>query len=216
MDNFISALPLLWSGFLVTLQIIAVSTVGALVLGTLLGLARVSPYPSLKRLSLVYVMIVRNIPAVLMFFFAVFILPQVGIQLPYFWLGAIALTAYFAVFISDAVGSGFQSVPAGQIEASRALGIADGDTMNRIILPQAIRSVVPPMTVVIVQLVKVSAIAGAFGVAELFMQLGTAINDFPSIVMPLLIAASVLYLLITIPLGRGAALLESRLKVTHQ
>lgn len=215
MNNLISALPLLVQGFLVTLQIVVLSSVGALAFGTLLGLARVNPFPSLRRLAFVYVLIVRNIPAVLMFFFAVFILPQTGIVLPYFWLGTIALTLYFAVFVSDAVLSGFQSVQTGQIEASRALGISDKDTMTRIVLPQAVRSVIPPLTVVIVQLVKVSAIAGAFGVAELFMQLGTAITDYPSIVIPLLLVASLLYLFITIPLGRGAAFLETRMKVAH-
>ncbi|MGO1183602.1 MAG: amino acid ABC transporter permease [Micrococcaceae bacterium] len=216
MENLQSALPVLWDGFLVTLQIIIISSLGALVLGTLLGLSRVSPFPSLKWLSFGYVLIVRNVPAVMMFFVAVFILPQTGVRLPYFWLGVIALTCYFAVFVSDAVMSGFQAVDRGQIEAARALGIRDTDTMNRVILPQAVRSVVPPLTVVIVQLVKVSAVAGAFGVAELFMQLGTAINDYPSIVILLLVAASILYLLITIPLGRFAVLLETRMKVAHR
>lgn len=216
MESLLAALPVLGQGFLVTIQIVVVSSVGALLLGTGLGMARVSPYSSLRRISLVYVTIIRNVPAVLVFFFAVFILPQMGIRFSYFWLGFIALSAYFAVFTSEAIMSGFQSVQTGQIEAARALGMADKHTMNKIILPQAIRSVVPPLTVVIVQLVKVSAIAGAFGVAEVFMQLGTSINEHPSIVIPLLLLASAFYLLITVPLGRSAAFLESKLKVAHR
>lgn len=207
-----AALPGLLHGLLYTVLLVLASGAAALVLGSLLGLSRVGPYPSLRTISWTYVNLVRNIPAVVVFFFSVFILPQLGVHLSFYWLAVIALSSYFAVFVSDAVMSGFNAVPAGQIEASRALGLSDQTTMSRVVLPQALRSVVSPLTVVLVQLVKVSAVAGAFGVTEIFAELGNEIHGHPSVVLVLLVVASGLYLLITVPMGRGAARWDNRAK----
>ncbi|MBM9463404.1 amino acid ABC transporter permease [Aeromicrobium sp. YIM 150415] len=215
LSEFADAVPGLLHGLRYTLMLVGAASGGALLIGAALGLARVSPYPSLKVPAATYVNVVRNIPAVVMFFFSVFILPQLGIRMSFYWLAVIALSTYFAVFVSDAILSGFNAVPVGQLEAARALGLSDGETMSRVVLPQAVRSVIPPLTVVLIQLVKVSAIAGAFGVPEIFMELGNEIHAHPSIVLVLLAAACLLYLVITIPMGRLALVLEKRVRLVR-
>jgi glutamate transport system permease protein len=127
MDVIIENLPLYWNGFLRTLFLSAVSGIIALVLGTLLAAARVSPVAALRGFSTVYVEVVRNTPLTIAFFFAAIVLPRLGVKFEQFEVAAIiALSAYTAAFIAEAVRSGVNSVPVGQAEAARSIGMNFG------------------------------------------------------------------------------------------
>ena len=139
----------------------------ALLLGTLLAAMRVSPVPTLRAAGATYVEIVRNTPLTLVFFFAVFVLPQLDIRLSFFVFAVIAVTVYHAAFFCEAVRSGINAVGVGQAEAARSIGLTFTQSLRLVVLPQAFRTVIPPLINVVIALTKNTSIAAAFGVAEL-------------------------------------------------
>ena len=163
MDVIIENLPQYWDGFLRTLFLSVVSGIIALVFGTLLAAARVSPVAALRGFSMAYVEIVRNTPLTIAFFFAAVVLPRLGVTFQQFEVAAIiALSAYTSAFIAEAVRSGVNSVPVGQAEAARSIGMKFSQVLSLIILPQALRTVIPPLINILIALVKNSSVAGAF------------------------------------------------------
>jgi glutamate transport system permease protein len=138
-DAVLDNLPLYWEGFRTTLTLTLLSAFFALLLGTILGAFRVSPIPSLRGLGLGYVELVRNTPLTAVFFFAVFVLPQLGVILDFYITAVMALSIYTAAFVCEAVRSGVNSVGVGQAEAARSIGLTFGQTLSSVILPQAFR-----------------------------------------------------------------------------
>ena len=140
----------------------------ALVLGFIVGAMRVSPIPVARAVGTAYVNIIRNTPLTLVFFafaFAVPILLQV--RIPFFLLGVIALGIYTATYVAETLRSGINTVPVGQAEAARALGLPFGKVMTLVVLPQAFRSVIPPMMSVFIALLKNTTVAAGFSVVNL-------------------------------------------------
>lgn len=201
MEAIIDSLPLYWQGFRTTLTLTLISAAAALVLGTILGAFRVSPVAPLRWLGATYVEIVRNTPLTLVFIFFVFVAPQVGIQVPFFISAVFALSIYTAAFVCEAVRSGVNSVSVGQAEAARAVGLTFTQTLNLVILPQAIRTVIPPLINIFIALTKNSSVAGGFFVVELFGVGKQLANAYPGDVIPVLLGVGFFYLLITVPSG---------------
>lgn len=216
MDVIIENLPLYWNGFLRTLFLSAVSGVIALLVGTLLAAARVSPVAALRGFSMAYVEIVRNTPLTIAFFFSAIVLPRLGVTFQQFEVAAIiALSTYTAAFVAEAVRSGVNSVPVGQAEAARSIGMKFSQVLSLIILPQALRTVIPPLINILIALVKNSSIAGAFFVLELFgygRQLANANGDQ---VMWVLMGVAFFYLLMTVPLGVLASTVERKVAIAR-
>lgn len=214
MSVLIDNLPLLLRGFLTTLELSALAAIGALVLGTVLAALRVSPSAPLRGLGYVYVELLRNTPLTVVFFFMGFGLPQIDLTLPSFFIAAVvALTLYTAAFVCEAIRSGINSVPAGQAEAARALGLNFGQVIGTVVLPQAIRTVIPPLGNVWIALVKNSAIASAFAVTELTALLSRLSNQNAGSVIAIGLGIAVAYMIITLPSGYVTSLLERRLAV---
>ncbi|MGH3584908.1 MAG: amino acid ABC transporter permease [Pseudonocardia sp.] len=188
----------------------------ALVLGVAVGVARLSPVPLLQRLGTAYVEIIRNTPLTVVFFIVVFVLPQVDLAMPGFTAAAVfTLAVYTAAFVAEAVRAGVNTVGRGQAEAARALGLTFGAAMRFIILPQALRAVVPPLANVWIALVKNSSVAAGFGVLELTAA-GQRINFLdPGSVLTALVWIAVAYLLITLSSAYGFRRLETRLAVAR-
>lgn len=155
------------TGFRNTILLFILAGIGALVLGTLLAAMRVSPVPVLRLLGAGYVTIFRNTPLTLVFFFFAFAYPRLElVNVSFFIRAVIALIVYTAAFVCEVVRSGINTVDVGQAEASRALGLTFTQTLTMIIFPQAIRSVVPPITSVLIALLKNTTVAAGFSVAE--------------------------------------------------
>lgn len=210
MGAIVENLPLYWDGFQVTLRLTLVSALVALVLGTLLGASRVSPVPTLRAFGTVYVELVRNTPLTLVFFFFVFVAPQLGVKLPFETSAYVALSLYTAAFVCEAVRSGVNSVGVGQAEAARSIGLGFGQTMTQVVLPQAFRTVVPPLINIFIALTKNSSVAVGFFVTEL-MAVGVRLaNRNPGDVIAVLIGVALFYLAITIPAGVLAGRLERK------
>jgi glutamate transport system permease protein len=154
-------------GFLTTVKLFLISGVLSLVLGTLLGTFRVSPVPALRGVGTGYVNVLRNTPLTLVFAFLVFGAPKMNIELPtFFWSAVVALTIYTSAFICEVVRSGINTIPPGQTEAGRAIGMSFIQVLTVIVLPQAFRAIVPPLMSVLIALLKNTTIAAGFSVAE--------------------------------------------------
>jgi glutamate transport system permease protein len=213
MDAIIESTPLYLEGLLATLQLLLISGIGAFVVGVLIAAMRISPIPTLRTFATVYTEILRNIPLLLVLFFCAFVLPILGVDLDFFVLACIGLTAYTSPFVAEAVRSGVNGVPIGQAEAARSIGLNFGQTVSLVVLPQAVRMVVPPLINVFIALTKNTSVAGIFFVVELFGAANRAARDHSDAVIPVLLYAAALYLLITIPLGQIAGRIEKKVAV---
>ena len=215
MDAILDNLDAYREGFVTTLELSALSSVLALVLGTLLAAMRVSPVPTLRAAGATYVELVRNTPLTVVFFFVVFVLPQLDILLPYFTFAVIALTVYHAAFFCEAVRSGINAVGVGQAEAARSIGLTFGQSLRLVVLPQAFRTVIPPLINVVIALIKNSSIAAAFGVIELTATGTRLANANGDAVIAVLAGVAICYLILTLPSGWLAGRVERRLAVAR-
>ena len=215
MDAILDNLDAYRQGFVTTLALTVVSSVLALALGTLLAAMRVSPVPTLRAAGAAYVEVVRNTPLTVVFFFAVFVLPQLDIRLAFLQFAVIAVTVYHAAFFCEAVRSGVNAVGAGQAEAARSIGLTFTQSLRLVILPQAFRTVVPPLINVVIALTKNTSIAAAFGVVEL-TAVGTRLaNANGDAVIAIFAGIAVCYLVLTLPSGWLAGQLERRVAVAR-
>ncbi|MFI6152471.1 amino acid ABC transporter permease [Kitasatospora sp. NPDC051170] len=203
-----------WDGFLGTLSLFAVSGVLSLVLGVLIAGFRVSPVRPLRLFGTVWVTVLRNTPLTLLFFIVVLGLPRFHITLPFYTFAVLALGCYTSAFVCEAMRSGINTVPTGQGEAARSLGMNFGQTMGLVVLPQAYRSVVAPIGSVMIALAKNTAIAGSFSVTEL---LGTyrTINELGYSIIWTFFWIAVGYLVITLAVSAVFNLLERRVAVSR-
>jgi len=203
-------------GFLKTLQICAHAAIGALVLGIVIAAFRVSSIPPLRWVGTSWVTVFRNCPLVVVLFFCAFGLPEIGINGAYYWFAITGLVLYTSAFVCEAVRSGINSVAAGQAEAARAVGLTFTQSLRHIVLPQALRSVVPPLGSVIIAMIKNSAIVGAFGVGgELFNVRATLVDARGFPLIPVLLGVAVGYLIITLTVGLLLGVLERKVALAR-
>ncbi|GAA2748086.1 amino acid ABC transporter permease [Kitasatospora cinereorecta] len=203
-----------WHGFLATLWLTLVSAALALVLGVLVASCRVSPVRPLRVFGTAWVTLLRNTPLTLLFFVVVLGLPRFGITLPFFTFAVLALGCYTSAFVCEVLRSGVNTVPAGQGEAARSLGLSFGQTLGLVVLPQAYRSVVAPLGSVMIALAKNTAIAGSFSVAELLGSYRT-INELGYGIVWTFVWIAVGYLVITLAISALFNGLERRVAVSR-
>jgi glutamate transport system permease protein len=154
-------------GFWTTIKLFVISGLLSLVIGTVLAGFRVSPVPALRAIGTGYVNTLRNTPLTLVFAFLVFGAPKAGLNLPnFFWSAVVALTVYTSAFVCEVVRSGINTVSPGQSEAARAVGMTFVQVLGIVVLPQAFRAIVPPLTSVMIALLKNTTIAAGFSVLE--------------------------------------------------
>ncbi len=208
-------------GLWLTLQLCLLSATGALLLGTVLAVLRISPLPPLRWIGTAYVTVFRNVPLTIVFFFSAFGLPslgsnadflripgltsvfsRLGIDLPYFRFAIVALSLYTGAFVCEALRSGVNAVPAGQAEAARAIGLTFTQNVRHVVLPQAWKAAIVPLGSVIIAMIKNSAIAGFFGVAGDLSNSGyDMITRDQEPVIPTMIGIAIGFLIMTVPLG---------------
>jgi glutamate transport system permease protein len=215
MDVLFDNLPLYGLGFLGTIKLFVVASIGSLIGGGLLASMRVSPVPILRSFGAAYVNTVRNTPLTLVFFFFAFAYPRLEIvDLSFFTRGCIALIVYTSAFVCEVIRSGVNTVPVGQAEASRALGFTFTQTLGQIVLPQAVRSVVPPLTNIEIALLKNTTIAAGFSVVEAG-GIYQALSERGYNVLVGLLWVSAGFLVLVIPLTVLQRRLEQRWSVTR-
>jgi len=193
-----------------TLLISLLAGLLALVLGTVLAALRVSPVPPLRGLATFYVEVFRNTPLTVVFFFIIFGLPQIDTVISPFPGAVLSVGLYTAAFVCEAIRSGINSISAGQAEAARAIGLTFSQSLREVVLPQAIRTVVPPLGNVWIAMVKNTSIAAGFFITDLASLLPRLSNVAPDELIPILIGIVVGYLLITLPSAYAVNRLEKR------
>lgn len=213
MRFFIDNFGLLRDAFLTTLSLSVLAGVLALVLGTLLAALRVSPIPPLRGLATFYVEAFRNTPLTVVFFFMIFGLPQIDFVVGFFPGAVLSVGLYTAAFVAEAVRSGINAVSAGQAEAARAIGLTFGQSLREIVLPQAFRTVVPPLGNVFIAMVKNTSIAAGFSVTELSATLPRLVNADARDLLLVLVGVVVGYMLITLPSAFLVNRLERRVAI---
>lgn len=167
MNTLLDNLDLFTTGFKNTIILFVVSGIFSLILGTIVGAMRVSPVPALRAFGTLYVNIVRNTPLTLVLFFFALGYPKLGLPEIDFTTGAIiGLSLYTATYVAEVLRSGINTVPIGQAEAARAIGLPFAQTLTLVVLPQAFRSVLPPLFSVLIALLKNTTVAAGFSVAE--------------------------------------------------
>ncbi|MBM4793125.1 amino acid ABC transporter permease [Streptomyces sioyaensis] len=215
MNVLLDYLPEFRAGFLGTLEITASSGLLALVLGVLIAGFRVSPIPPLRAFGTAWVTVLRNTPLTLLFLVAFFVVPQILFQgASPFVLATLALGFYTSSFVCEAVRSGINTVPLGQAEAARSIGMTFAQTLRLIVLPQATRTVLAPLSSILIALTKNSAIAGAFSFPELF-SVSKLLNDKGYTVAWIFLWTALGYLVITFSISGLFRLLERRMGVAR-
>jgi glutamate transport system permease protein len=160
--------------------------------------------------------LIRNCPLTVVLFFVAFGLPEVGVNHTYYRFAVAGLIVYTAAFVCEAVRSGINAVPTGQAEAARAVGLTFGQSLRFVVLPQALRSVVPPVGSVLIAMVKNSAIVGAFGVGGDLFNVGASLTGAQGFAaLPVLTGVVLGYLAITIPAGISLQILERKVAVAR-
>jgi glutamate transport system permease protein len=196
-------------GFFTTVSLTALAMVGAALVGLAVGLLRVSPVPVLQRGMAVATECIRNTPLTVLFVLFYFGLPKFGIRFDPFLSSVIVLSLYMGFLFAETLRSGIESVPKGQIEAARALGLSYVQVELRIVIPYALRTVVAPAGALAIDLAKNSSIAYTISLVELT---GTAAQLTTSTAKPIpaFFGAAVLYALITLLIGTAFSVLERR------
>ncbi|MGB3354528.1 MAG: amino acid ABC transporter permease [Mycobacterium sp.] len=216
----------IFSAFWTTIQLTVFSAIGALVIGTVLAAMRLAPVPMLNWIGTSYVNIVRNTPLTLIILFCSFGLAQtLGITLASrqsptfiedsgFRLALLGLTVYTAAFVCETVRSGVNTVPLGQAEAARSLGLTFGQNLGVVLLPQAFRAVIIPMGSVLIALTKNTTIASAIGVAEAALLMKEMIENTAAV----MVVGSIFafgFVILTLPLGLFFGWLGKRMAVSQ-
>lgn len=215
MNVLLDHLPEFRDGFIGTVLLTAASALLAMVLGVVMAGFRVSPVPPLRFFGTAWVTLFRNTPLTLLFLVAWFVVPAVfGTGMNPWTKALLALGFYTSAFVCEAVRSGVSTVPLGQAEAARSLGMTFFQTLRLIVLPQATRTVIPPLSSIFIALTKNSAIAGAFSVTELF-GVQKLLSDKGFAIAPIFLWVALAYLAITFTISGLFRLLERRLEVAR-
>ncbi|WP_229401205.1 amino acid ABC transporter permease [Micromonospora okii] len=208
------------SSFLWILKLTGASAFLALVLGVLLAAFRVSPVPVLRGVGATWVSLFRNTPLTLIVFFCYFgLFSTLGLSLAddldlnNYWLGVVGLSVYTAAFVCEAVRSGINTVPAGQAEAARAIGLTFFQTLRIVVLPQAGRAVVAPLGSVLIALCKNATIVGTIGLMESSNVMKDLINSNGDAVIPIFLVFAGTFAAFLIPTGYLFGWLANRLAV---
>lgn len=216
----------IFAAFWTTVQLTVFSAVGALVLGTVLAAMRLAPVPMLNWIGTTYVNVVRNTPLTLIILFCSFGLSQtLGVTMANrqsetfiadsgFRLAVLGLTVYTASFVCETVRSGVNTVPLGQAEAARSLGLSFGQNLGIVLLPQAFRAVIIPLGSVLIALTKNTTIASAIGVAEAALLMKEMIENTAAV----LVVGGIFalgFVILTLPLGLFFGWLGKRLAVAR-
>jgi glutamate transport system permease protein len=204
---------LLFDAFLMTLRLLLVAGLLSLVWGTVLAAMRVGPIKVLNVAGTFYVTVFRNTPLLLILLLIFFGLPKLGVTWGYFWPNIIGLTLYTSSFVCEALRSGVNSIPLGQAEASRSLGMTFSQSMQAVILPQAFRAVVPPLASVFIALTKNTSLVAIFGLADLTARMKDLLTDHASALFWIFFGIALAYVLIVEVISLLATLIERRWRV---
>ncbi|GAB3677917.1 amino acid ABC transporter permease [Actinocorallia lasiicapitis] len=215
-------LDLIVSGFWATLRLSAAAAVLSLFFGVLLVGMRVSPVPLLRGVAILVINTLRNTPLTLVILLcASGINDNLGLRfsdtptVTYFWWGVLGISVYTGTFVAEVLRSGINTVPLGQAEAARSIGLSFGQSLRMVILPQAFRAVIGPLGSVLIAMIKNTSIIGAVvylydltaKMKEMFFDFGASI--------PIFLGIAAAYMVLTLPTGFLFGWLAKRMAVAR-
>ncbi|MCY9184675.1 amino acid ABC transporter permease [Bacillus halotolerans] len=205
-------LAFLWDGFLVTLYVAFISIFLSFFFGLIAGTLRYAKIPILSQLIAVLVETIRNLPLLLIIFFTFFALPEIGIKLEITAAAITALTIFESAMLSEIIRSGLNSVDKGQIEAARSSGLSYTQTLFFIVMPQALRRMVPPIVSQFISLLKDTSLAVVIALPELIhnAQILNGQSADGSYFFPIFLLAALMYFAVNYSLSLAARRLEAR------
>ena len=210
LDQYKQYLPLLLQGALVTLEISALSMIIAIGLGLLMAVLRVFGPPTVAWPVIAFIEVIRGTPLLIQLFIIFYGLPSIGIRFSPLWAAVVGLGLNYAAYEAENYRAGIQSIPRGQLDAALALGLTRVQTVRKIVLPQAVRLVIPPVTNDFIALLKDSSLVSVITMVELTKMYGQlAATNYDYIGIGLLTAA--IYFLLGLPIARLSRMLEARL-----
>lgn len=222
MQALFDEFPVILDAFWLTIRLTLISGLVALVVGTVLAGMRVSPLPVLRGIGTAYVNVMRNTPLTLVIVFCGLGLGLVldvsfsqSLSTNYMWLSIIGLSAYTAAFVCEAIRAGINTVPVGQAEAARAIGLTFGQNLRLIVLPQAFRAVIAPLGSILIALTKNTTIAAAIGVGEASLTMKTLFEAHGDAVVQIFAGFALGFLILTLPTGLLFGWLAKRLAVVR-
>lgn len=211
--------------FWVTILLTFFAAIGSLVIGTVVAVLRVSPIAVLRSLGTAYVTVIRNTPLTLIVFFCAFGMSNtLGLTLApqdsatfivdnNFRWAVVALAVYHAAFVAEALRSGVNTVPQGQAEAARAIGLSFFPTITTIVLPQAFRGAIAPLGNTLIALTKNTTVAATIGVAEAAYIMRGMLEFNISLLYAIFFIMAAGFVILTLPLGLLFTTLSRRLAV---
>ena len=210
----VSSIPTLFFGWLISLMLVLIGFPLAIPIGLVAAFMKISRYRILQALAAIYTGIVRGTPLFLQIYIAFYGLPLLGIDLNDYIVAILVLAFNSGAYMCEIFRAGIQSIPKGQFEASRSLGMNAAQTMFSVIIPQTVRRVIPTMTSEFIILYKDTSLLAAVGVTELMLYARSAVANTGNMT-PYIVAAG-FYLLVTLPLIRVVTRLEKRLAATDE
>ncbi len=214
-----------FGAFFMTIKLALASTLGAFVIGTVVAIARLSPVPLLRGLGAFYVNTIRNTPLTLIVVFTMLGLhsnlglriadpasPTSVVDTSFRW-GIVALSVYHAAFICEALRSGVNTVPVGQAEAARSIGLTFTQNLRHVILPQAFRGAIVPLGNTIIALTKNTTVVAVIGVAEIAYLTSAMMENDPGLILWIFMTVAAGFVILTLPIGLATTYLGRRLAV---
>ena len=187
----------------------------AILLGLMIAIGRLYG-PRWLRLPLTaYVEFLRGTPLMLQLYFIFFFLPEIGVQVPAFWTGVLGLAINYSAYESEIYRAGLQAIPRGQMEASLSLGMPHGLALRRVIVPQAVRIVIPPVVNDFIALFKDTSVCSVVTIVELTKRF-SVLSMSTQATMELMAMTATLYLMMSYPLSLAARRIETRMGLEQQ
>jgi len=206
---------LLWTGVGYTLALSAIAVLSGVVLGSLMAVGKMSRFKVLRAVITAFVEIIRGTPALLQLFIAYFIVPMIFsfAEMTPFTCVAVGLSLNSAAYVTEIIRSGINSVDKGQTEAARALGLTSRTTMLKVVMPQAVKNILPALGNEFITIIKETSLASTFFVGEL-MTTYSVIKGVTFNVIPTLMDIGVIYFVLTFTLSKLLGIAERRMRAS--
>lgn len=209
---FLESIPALLKGAWITAKLTVISMLLGIVIGLFGGLSRISKNRFLHTVARLYVTIMRGVPLLVTLTFLYYGLPSAGIQLTAFTVGVLGLSITNGAYVTEIIRAGIESIDPGQMRAARSLGMSYGLAMRRIILPQTVRRVLPPITNEAITLLKSTSLVSTIAISDL-LRSGLEIMTWKANTFSPFAGVTLMYLLMTLPLLALAGYLEKQYKI---
>ncbi|WP_080484776.1 amino acid ABC transporter permease [Oenococcus oeni] len=201
----------LLGGLGITVGVSIISVIGSLIFGSFIGIIIYEKIPFLSRYVSIINDVIRNLPLLLIIFFVYFVLPVIGIYLPVFWATVIAMTVFESTMLAEIIRGGLLAIPIGQTEGARSVGMTNQQALLNIILPQAIKKMIPPIISQLISLVKDTSLAVEIVLAEMTFRGQIIYAQNSNYTIPVFIALAIMYFILNYGLSLIARWFDHRM-----